>query len=142
MGALFTTPELIATYVKVAREYRLPFLALRGDPRTAPAAPLSANDVLLDAVVIAGSQVPRDQWKAFYLNAIADLKPGLTEMIVHLGHDDAELQAVTVNHEPYGSAWRQRDYDVVMSREFKKALQDQHVTLVTWRELQKVAQQP
>ena len=142
MGALFTTPELIATYVKVAREYRLPFLALRGDPRTAPAAPLSANDVLLDAVVIAGSQVPRDQWKAFYLNAIADLKPGLTEMIVHLGHDDAELQAVTINHEPYGSAWRQRDYDVVMSQEFKKALQDQHVTLVTWRELQKVAQQP
>jgi len=142
MGALFTTPELIATYVKVAREYRLPFLALRGDPRTAPAAPLSANDVLLDAVVIAGSQVPRDQWKAFYLNAIADLKPGLTEMIVHLGHDDAELQAVTINHEPYGSAWRQRDYDVVTSPEFKKALRDHHVTLVTWRELQKVAQQP
>jgi hypothetical protein len=93
-------------------------------------------------VVIAGSQVPRDQWKAFYLNAIADLKPGLTEMIVHLGHDDAELQAVTINHEPYGSAWRQRDYDVVTSPEFKKALRDHHVTLVTWRELQKVAQQP
>jgi predicted glycoside hydrolase/deacetylase ChbG (UPF0249 family) len=142
MGSLFTTPELIAVYVKVARAYHLPFLALRGDPRTAPQPPLSTNDVLLDAVVIAGPEVPRDQWKAFYLKSIADLKPGLTELIVHLGHDDSELQAVTVNHEPYGSAWRQRDYDVMTSPEFKKALQDNHVILVTWRELQKAAQHP
>ena len=86
--------------------------------------------------------MPRDRWKEFYLNAVANLKPGLTEIIVHLGHDDAELQAVTVNHEPYGSAWRQRDYDVVTSPEFRKALQDNRVRLVSWRELQKVAAQP
>lgn len=138
MGALFSTPEFIATYMKVAREYRLPFLALRGDPRS-PTPGLSEKDVVLDAVIIAGPEVPRDQWKAFYLNAVAGIKPGLTEMIVHLGRDDAELQAVTVNHEPYGSAWRQRDYDVVMSPEFRKALNDNHVILVTWKELQKVA---
>jgi len=142
MGALFTTPELIATYINVARDYHLPFLALRGDPRSAPRPPLSTQDVLLDAVVIAGPQVARDQWMAFYLKSIADLKPGLTEMIVHLGRDDAELQAVTVNHEPYGSAWRQRDYDVVTSPEFKKALQDNPIILVTWKELQKVGQRP
>jgi predicted glycoside hydrolase/deacetylase ChbG (UPF0249 family) len=142
MGALFTTPELIATYVRVAREYRLPFLALRGDPRAAPQPPLSENDVLLDAVIIATPDVPRNQWKDFYLKAIADLKPGLTEMIVHLGRDDSELQAVTVNQEPYGSAWRQGDYDVVTSPEFKKALADNHVIVVTWRELQKLVQRP
>jgi predicted glycoside hydrolase/deacetylase ChbG (UPF0249 family) len=143
MGALFfSTPELMATYVRVARSYRLPFLAPRGDPRAAPPPPLSEKDVLVDAVIIAGPEVPRDQWKAFYLKSIADLKPGLTEMIVHLGSDDSELQAVTVNHEPYGSAWRQRDYDVVMSPEFRKALQDNGIILVTWRELQKLAQRP
>jgi predicted glycoside hydrolase/deacetylase ChbG (UPF0249 family) len=141
MGALFTTPELIGTYIKVARAYRLPFLALRGDPRS-PTPFLTDKDVVLDAVVIAGPEVPREQWKDFYQKAIAGLKPGLTEMIVHLGYDDAELRAVTVNHEPYGSAWRQRDYDVVMSPEFKKALQDNKVILVTWRDLQKLAQQP
>ena len=142
MGALFSTPELMATYVKVARDYRLPFLALRGDPRGAPQPPLSAKDVLLDAVIIAGPEVPRDQWKAFYLKSIANLKPGLTEMIVHLGRDDSKLQAVMVNHEPYGSAWRQRDYDVVTSPEFKKALQDNRVILVTWKELQQLARRP
>jgi predicted glycoside hydrolase/deacetylase ChbG (UPF0249 family) len=141
MGALFATPELIATYIKVAHDYSLPFLALRGPPGT-PQMPLSAKDVVLDALIVAGPDVPRDQWKTFYLNAIANLKPGLTEMIVHLGHDDAELQAVTVEHEPYGSAWRQRDYDVVTSAEFKKALEDHGITLVKWRDLRKLAQQP
>ena len=137
MGALFTSPDLIATYVKVAHDYRLPFLAMRTNPMGSPMQ-LSDRDVELDALVIDGPQVPRDQWKKFYLDAVANLKPGLTEMIVHLGHDDAELQAVTVDNEPYGSAWRQRDYDVVNSSEFRKALADNHVVLVTWREIGKL----
>jgi predicted glycoside hydrolase/deacetylase ChbG (UPF0249 family) len=140
MGALFSTPALMATYVKVAREYRLPFLALRGDPNAKLQPPLSEKDVLLDAVIIAGPEVPRDQWKDFYLKSIASLKPGLTEMIVHLGSDDSELQAVMVDHEPYGSAWRQHDYDVMTSAEFRKALTDNGVILVTWKELQKLVQ--
>jgi predicted glycoside hydrolase/deacetylase ChbG (UPF0249 family) len=142
MGSLFTTPELIATYVKVAHDYHLPFLAVKGSPLAGPQAGLTTRDILLDAVIIADRQVPRDQWKEFYLKAIANLKPGLTEIIVHLGHDDSELQAVMVDHEGYGSAWRQRDYDVVNSPEFKKALQDNHVILVTWKELGKIAQLP
>jgi hypothetical protein len=139
MGALFTTPELIATYVRVARDYKLPFLAIR-DPRLVPAGLLSDKDVVLDAIVMAGDQVPREQWKKYYLDAIAGLKPGLTEMIVHLGHDDAELQAVCVDHDAFGSAWRQRDYELVTGPEFKQALKDHGVTLVTWRALQKIVQ--
>ena len=137
MGALFNTPELTATYVKVAHDYRLPFLGTRNAARTVTGS-VSSQDVLPDAIIVAGPQVPRDKWKEFYLNTIANLEPGLTEVIVHLGHDDAELQAVTVAHEPFGSAWRQRDYDVVTSAEFKRALQDNHIILVTWRELQKL----
>jgi hypothetical protein len=140
MGSLFGTPALLATYVKMGHEYRLPFLALKTNPFGGAAMPLAATDVPLDAVIIASEEVPRDKWKEFYLNAVAGLKPGISEIIVHLGHDDAELQAVTVNHEPYGSAWRQRDYDVVNSAEFKKALQDNHVILVKWRDLQKLVQ--
>ena len=137
MGALFNTPELTATYVKVAHDYRLPFLGTRNAARTVTGS-VSSQDVLPDAIIVAGPQVPRDKWTEFYLHTIANLKPGLTEIIVHLGHDDAELQAVTVAHEPFGSAWRQRDYDVVTSAEFKRALQDNHIILVTWRELQKL----
>jgi chitin disaccharide deacetylase len=142
MGALFTKPELIATYVKVAHDYHLPFLAVRQAGFASLQSGITDKDIVLDAVVIAGDEVPRDKWKQFYLDAVANLKPGITELIVHLGHDDSELQAITVNHEPYGAAWRQRDYDVMTSAEFRKALQDNHVILVKWKDLGRIAQQP
>jgi chitin disaccharide deacetylase len=59
-------------------------------------------------------------------------------MIVHLGHDDTEMEAVMVDHPDYGSAWRQRDYNVVTSPEFKNELKENHVVLVHWRDLKKL----
>ena len=44
---------------------------------------------------------------------------------------------MTVNHDDYGAAWRQRDYDLVSSPEWKQALKDNKVVLVTWRDIQK-----
>jgi chitin disaccharide deacetylase len=142
MGALFSTPALFAAYVKVAHEYHLPFLAVRAPGADALLSTLSEKDVVLDSIIIANPNVRRDQWKEFYLNAIKSMPPGLTEMIVHLGHDDSELQAITVGQEAYGSAWRQRDYDLVTSPEFKTALQENHVVLVRWKDLQKLVNQP
>jgi hypothetical protein len=66
---------------------------------------------------------------------VSALKPGLTELIVHLAYDDAEMQAVTEGHPDYGSAWRQRDFNVITSPEFQKALKDNHVTLVGWKQI-------
>lgn len=137
MGALFTTPALFAAYAKVAHEHRLPFLAPRGPDGAAPPG-LGAQDVVVDAVVSPGPEVPAAQWTQWYLDAIRALKPGLTEMIVHLGHDDAELRAITVDHEPWGSAWRARDLAVVTSPEFRQALKDNGVVLVRWKDLQKL----
>jgi hypothetical protein len=139
MGVLFSRPKLFAVYVKVAREYKLPFLAVRS-----PDAPkellsmLSDKDLVLDSLVMADPKVAAGDWKAFYSSAIRNLKPGVTEIIVHLGHDDAELQAVMVDHPDYGATWRQRDYDVVTSPEFKKALEDNHVILIKWNDLKKL----
>jgi len=139
MGVLFAKPELFAVYVKVAHEYKLPFLAVR-----LPNAPaqllslLSEKDVIPDSVVMANPTVHANEWRDFYVNAVKNLKPGLTEIIVHLGHDDAELQAVMVDHPDYGSAWRQRDYETVTSLEFKQAIDDNHVILVKWKDLKKL----
>lgn len=143
MGSLFATPELFATFARVAHDYHLPFLAVKvTDERSRLLSLLSDRDVILDALVMAGGGLHGDQWKQFYVNAVKDLKPGLTEMIVHLGHDDAELQAITVDHPDYGSAWRQRDYDLVTSPEFQKAIKDNHIILVKWKDLQKLVNQP
>ena len=139
MGTLFSRPDLFAVYVKVAREYKLPFLAfIAPDTPKELSSVLSSKDVLLNSVVIADPSVHPSDWNAFYANAIKNLKPGITEIIVHLGHDDAELQAVTVDHADYGAAWRQRDYDVVTSPEFKKLLEENHVILIRWMDLKKL----
>ena len=141
MGTLFSRPDLFAVYVKVAHEYKLPFLAFIA-PNTPPAisSVLSENDVLVNSVVIADPSIQASNWKVFYANAIKNLKPGVTEIIVHLGHDDAELQVVMVGHADYGAAWRQRDYDVVTSPDFKKSLEENHVILIQWKDLKKLLQ--
>lgn len=139
MGVLFSRPDLFAVYVKIAHEYHLPFLATRphADAQKALSA-FSEKDPIVDSVVIANPAVHAGEWKEFYGNAIKNLKPGLSEIIVHLGRDDSELQAVTLDHPDYGSAWRQRDFDVVTSAEFKKALEENHIILVKWKDLQKL----
>jgi chitin disaccharide deacetylase len=137
MGALFTTPELMATYVKVARSYKLPFLGFIAPPRPGTQATVTPQDIIPDTVLIADERVPTEQWKQFYLDAIKNLKPGLTELIVHLGYDDAELRAVTTGYDAFGSEWRQQDYDVLTSAELGEAMKDSGVVLVTWREIRR-----
>lgn len=136
MGALYSTPELFAVYVKVAHEYKLPFFAVRlpGVPAQFFSA-LSEKDVILDSVVIANPAVDAHEWGNFYVQAVKNLKPGLSEIIVHLGRDELELQAVTLDHPDYGAAWRQRDYELVTNPGFKKVLQENHIMVVKWNDL-------
>lgn len=138
MGSLMVTPELIAAYARVAHQYHLPFLFLKipGMPQDVLSA-LNANDVVLDSVKLANPSVDPAQWEEFYLDTIKNLKPGLTELIVHLGYDNAELQPI-MGGVPFGSEWRQRDVNVVNSPDFKKALQENHVVLVKWKDLKKL----
>lgn len=139
MGVLFATPELFGVFVRVAHDYKLPFLAVKvSDERSKLLTLLSEKDVVLDSLVMASPAVRPEGWKEFYTGAIKNLKPGLTEMIVHLGHDDAELQAVTLDHPDFGSAWRKRDYNFVTSSEFRKAVEENHVILIKWKDLKKL----
>jgi hypothetical protein len=142
MGSVLAKPEISAAYVRVAHEFHLPFLAVRFPGAEPFLSMLSERDIVLDSLIMASPTVHADQWRDFYLNAINGIKPGLTQIIVHLGYDDAELQAITVDHPDYGSAWRQRDYDVVTSPEFKTALEENHIILVKWKDLQNLVNKP
>jgi predicted glycoside hydrolase/deacetylase ChbG (UPF0249 family) len=135
MGTLFT-PAYFPVYVKVAREFGLPFLAAR--PAGAPAsllALLKDTDVLPDTIAIAGPATKPENWDSYYLGVVRSLKPGLTKLIVHLAYDDAEMQAITAGHPDYGSAWRQRDFNVITSAAFREALRENGVTLIGWKNI-------
>jgi len=137
MYALYNTPELFRTYARVARSYKLPFLGVFDSPTAAIRSELLPTDIVPDVTIMRLQKGTPEEWRKYYLDAIRGLKPGLTVMLVHLGYDDAELRAVTTGWDSWGADWRQRDYDVLTSAEFKQALKDNGIVLVTWREIQK-----
>jgi predicted glycoside hydrolase/deacetylase ChbG (UPF0249 family) len=139
MHALYTTPELFGVFLKVAREYKLPIRMARNDSPFKSKVPLMApGDPIPDAIFSPGEDVPASGWHHYYFNLIGNLKPGVTEVFVHLSHDDAETQAVMVNHADWGAAWREREFAEVSSPEFRKALEDNHVILIGWKEIKKL----
>jgi len=66
------------------------------------------------------------------------LQPGLNVFLLHLGYDNEELKAVTIDHPEYGSLWRQLDYDVFNSKEIKQLLKDEGIILVNWGEIREI----
>lgn len=79
-----------------------------------------------------------DDWYELYSNKIKSLKPGLNVFLLHLGYNNEELKAVTIDHPEYGSLWRQLDYDVFNSKEIRQLLKKEDIKLVTWGEIQKI----
>jgi predicted glycoside hydrolase/deacetylase ChbG (UPF0249 family) len=139
MHALYATPQLFAVLRKVARDYRLPIRMARNEQVFRDLLPyVDAADAFPDAIFSPQGDVQPAAWKDYYLNVIKNLQPGVTELFVHLAHDDAEMRAVTVNYPVWDAAWRQRDVDVISSPQFRKALTDNHVILIGWRQIQRL----
>lgn len=129
--------KIFDAYLKVARDYRVPGLIPRswfsGFPylRTS----LAKRDVAVDAMVTIGARVPAEGWTAFYLEALDALTPGITAFVIHPGFDNQELQDFYQGQLPWGSAWRQRDYDFFASKDFSNSLRRNRIALCTWREI-------
>ncbi len=79
-----------------------------------------------------------EDWYELYSNKIKSLQPGLNVFLLHLGYDNEELKAVTIDHPEYGSLWRQLDYNVFKSKEIKQLLKDEGIKLVTWGEIRNI----
>jgi len=135
---LETNKDLFAVFLRVAHDYRLPALIPRNWFARHPymQALVPPDDIVVDQVVTIMPEVTPDHWAEFYENAIKNLPAGVTELVIHPGFNDDELQAMTRERATWGAAWRQRDYDYFMSLRFRQLLRENGVKLVTWRELQ------
>ena len=133
--------EIFETFLRVARHYGLPAF-VTGDWFADHAylqSSLTPRDIVLDHTVTISPQISPENWADFYREALKHLQPGVTEFVVHLGFDDAELRAATRERATWGAAWRQRDYNFFSSGEFRSLLEQQHIKLITWRELAQLA---
>ena len=134
MGTLFRSEALFEVYRRVGAEYDLPILVERRGDRTAFTA-AAQSEALLDEVLSISPGVPAQEWLTEYKRLLAPLPPGVYQLIVHLGYDDAEMQGATWDHPDWGAAWRQSDLDLVRSQAFRDFLVEQGFVLIDWADL-------
>ena len=138
MGTLFATPAFFDAYLRVGRAYKLPVLipgnmiGMRGQEF---ADLLTPEDIVIDYLYMISESVKKDDWESYYAGVVENLQPGVSQIIIHLAYDDAEMQGVTINHPDFGAAWRQRDFDYFTSEAFRSLLEAHDVKLITWREI-------
>jgi chitin disaccharide deacetylase len=144
MGTLYQTKELFETLLRVGRENKLPVRISKEWSSRIPflTSILKDDDVVIDRVLDINPEVKPDKWANFYSEALKNLQPGVTELVVHLAYDDAEMQAATFDHPDWGAAWRQRDFEFFTSEAFRKLLSENQIKLITWRELGKLKYKP
>src|SRR3984893_15563562 len=133
MGTLYQNQALFETLFRVARDNKLLIRVSKQWFAAAPFLPslLGPDDVVMNGVISIEPSVTAGDWSKYYADAIKNLQPGITEMIVHLAYDDEEMRGVTFAHPNWGSEWRQRDFQFVTSDAFRKLLQENNVRLIT-----------
>lgn len=125
METLWASPQLLAVYQKIGRDYGLPVL-LPGGP---------VRDIQI------GPKVQPAEWLAWYETKLKGLEPGVYQLTLHLGYDDDEARGAT-GGLPWGAAWRQRDWDMLRADAFRQWLKDQGFVMTTWRALAKAIATP
>lgn len=136
MIALVTTRHLFDVYQRVGHDYNLPIALVRnGDFRMPPGATVSQNALALDNVISMDPGISKRNWFHWYQKNLSALKPGIYQLIVHLAYNDDEFRGATHDHPDWGAAWRQQDFDMIQSPQFRQFLRDQKFILVNWKQL-------
>src|SRR5271154_1147957 len=135
MGTIGSSGDLLGVYVQTGRDYKLPVMLIKIE--NPPPVMLQAKTVVLDGLYQMMPGVPQAEWLNYYKKMLAPLGPGVYQLVVHLAHNDAEMQGATWDHPDWGAQWRQNDLDLVGNPEFQKFLKDQKFILITWADLAK-----
>lgn len=159
MGTLFATPAFIQEYVKLGIENHIPVMMPAGNDvliqQQTHFSDLQIQQIRMIGAMLwkAGLPVLDDlhnysyDWKIpdliknddkklqkyktkKYLEAIKTLRPGVTMMIMH-----CTATTEVFRHISDSGPVRRGDMLAMMDPAFKKALQDEHIILTTWREL-------
>lgn len=80
-----------------------------------------------------GPETPTREFLPSYVGFLDAMKPGLSQLVVHPGLDGRELRTMFGKDAPWGSLWRQQDYEVLRARPFRKKLKDRGIRLVGWK---------
>lgn len=139
MGSLFANPAYLQIIIKMGREYKVPVLlnseAFKLMYNIDLSKFISDKEVLADKVFMAQPNDYKNGMRNYYTGVLKSLQPGLNCILLHAAFENAEMQAVTIDHPDYGAAWRQADFNFFTSTECRTLLQQQNIKVTTWKEI-------
>ena len=143
MGTLVARPDYVQRYYKVGIEKGLAVMAFANTEEELPSELQAVYQGLLKQVWNAGLPIldhiitNNYEWKADetrdgYLKLLPQLKPGVTEIIVHCAMPSVEIYEI--QGDSAASRWI-ADRRAMTDPQVKQLLKDQGIILTTWREL-------
>ncbi len=143
MGCLvFNSPEVFEVYLKLGREYKIPVMVDRFFLKASSQQfrdKMKPGDLIVEKTYTAEPKDFESGMAAYYEKVLTNLTTGVQVLLIHTAFDDAEMQALSVNHPEWGAAWRQADFDFFTSDKCRQLLKDNNIQLLTWRALQEAA---
>ena len=150
MGAVVSRPDLFEVYVKLGVEYDLPVLFLRELDqkliREYPILGMFGRNLkplleekglpMIDRFAQFYDSKSHEERRDQYIDALKNLQPGVNQLIVHCGYDDAELTAITNSH-----ALRDSDRRVFMDPEVIALIDKLGIEVISWKKLREMEAQ-
>ncbi len=147
MGGVIARPDIAQVYIKLGLEYDVPILFIRDPKQLAEENPAIAKyvngavkqlesqglPVLDNLAQYYGGDTLEERYDN-YRKCLADLKPGVTQLIIHCGYDDEELRAVT-------SSANRRNLDrvIFMDPKMIREIKNLGIEVITWKQFRDMA---
>lgn len=143
-GILFQNFRLLEIYIKLGIEYKIPPLLLKPNETTFKAAEKQGIELerekigmllemglpFLDQLyMIDENDLSFAQREHQYLQTIRQIPPGVSQLIIHPGYNDEELNRLTANGK-----YRNDDLIIFTNSRAKKLIADENINLINWKE--------
>ncbi len=140
MGCLvFSSPEMFGIYLKVGRDYKIPVMVDRFFLQAVPESfkkMITDRDVIIDRSFTAIPPDFENGMDKYYEDLLNNLPAGVNVLNIHPAFNNAEMQALTIDHPDWGAEWRQADFDFFTSANCKSIIEKQNIKLITWGMIQ------
>jgi predicted glycoside hydrolase/deacetylase ChbG (UPF0249 family) len=147
MGALISRPDLMTVYVNLGLEYDLPILFIREtDAQLARQYPaLAERGQAMRQLLVANNMPLLDHIGQFYggdthqarreayTQFLRELQPGVSQLIIHCGYDDAELRAITSS-----ASRRDGDRRIFTDPDISALVEDLGIEVITWKQFRQL----